>query len=276
MFIKSLLSFSKSQKGQALLIIVLIMVIALTVGLSVVSRTITNLRTASEQASSQKALSAAEAGVQRALVNVSTPLISGGSSGNATYTTSVASISGTTILVDGGISVPKDDGAYIWLSPYTPDYASLWQTSWPTGGGTGNLTLYWGSPSDSCGNNTAAALEVDIISGTRAVPVLTRYAFDPCSRGNNFTQVLTSTNPIQNLTFNWTTSIQVTQGLLARVMPIYSSSVIGASGGTNSLPPQGSIIVSTGTSENTQRKITAFQGYPELPTELFPYGLFSP
>ncbi len=49
----------KNQSGQALLIIVLVMVVALTIGLSVASRTITNLRTSREQASSQKALSAA-------------------------------------------------------------------------------------------------------------------------------------------------------------------------------------------------------------------------
>ena len=47
------------EKGQTLLIVVLVMVISLTVGLSVVSKTITNLRTTTEEADSAKALSAA-------------------------------------------------------------------------------------------------------------------------------------------------------------------------------------------------------------------------
>ena len=50
----------KDQSGQALLIIVLVLVVALTVGLSVSSRSIINLKNTQDQASSQKALSAAD------------------------------------------------------------------------------------------------------------------------------------------------------------------------------------------------------------------------
>ena len=59
----------QSQKGQALLIVVLAMVVALTVGLSVVSRSITNLKNSQQEIDSQKALSAAEAGVELAIKN---------------------------------------------------------------------------------------------------------------------------------------------------------------------------------------------------------------
>jgi len=57
----------KYQSGQALLIVILVMVIALTVGLSVAVRTTTNIRTASEDENSQRAFSAAEAGVSKRL-----------------------------------------------------------------------------------------------------------------------------------------------------------------------------------------------------------------
>jgi len=56
-----------NQKGQALLIVVLVMVVALTVGLSIASKTIISLRTSTEEANSQKALAAAEAGIEQAL-----------------------------------------------------------------------------------------------------------------------------------------------------------------------------------------------------------------
>ena len=57
----------EKQKGQVLLIVVLVMIVALTVGLSLISRSITNLRTSTEEAESQKALAAAEAGIEQAL-----------------------------------------------------------------------------------------------------------------------------------------------------------------------------------------------------------------
>src|SRR5690242_8662448 len=55
------------EAGQALLIVVLVMVIALTVGLSLASRSITNLRNSTDEANSQAAFSAAEAGVEQAV-----------------------------------------------------------------------------------------------------------------------------------------------------------------------------------------------------------------
>ncbi len=52
-----------SESGQALLIVVLVMVVVLTMGLSVASRSITNLRIATEQDNSQASFSAVEAGI---------------------------------------------------------------------------------------------------------------------------------------------------------------------------------------------------------------------
>jgi len=72
------------QRGQVLLIVVLVMVIALTVGLSVISRSVTTLRTTKESESSQRAFSAAEAGVAKLLnsnnTSISSTTLSNGSS----------------------------------------------------------------------------------------------------------------------------------------------------------------------------------------------------
>ncbi len=46
---------ASNQRGQILLIIILVMVVALTIGLSVVSRSIVTLRTTEEEENSQKA-----------------------------------------------------------------------------------------------------------------------------------------------------------------------------------------------------------------------------
>ena len=57
-------SVKNSQKGQVLLLVVLASVIALTVGLAAISRSITSTRISTEESNSQKALSAAEAGIE--------------------------------------------------------------------------------------------------------------------------------------------------------------------------------------------------------------------
>jgi Tfp pilus assembly protein PilX len=280
-----------SQSGQALLIVVLVMVIALTVGLSVISRTVTNLRTSTEQASSQKALAAAEAGIEQAIekntAGGALPIIGNFPSGATSYITQVTENSNVQSLLNGGNVVPKDQGVDVWLIPYSADPTSLWTTSW-----SGNLIVYWGTSSDVCTNdssNTMAALEIVVVSGSKASPITTRYAYDPCTNGvnrqssDNFTPVAPSSNTIAGDTFNYSVSVPVTQGFLARVVPLYAGSLIAVAGqdaGNNplSLPAQGKTIVSTGKSDNgtTHRKVAVFESYPELPTELFPFTIFSP
>lgn len=286
---KGISSFS-SQSGQAFLIVVLGMVIALTVGLSVISRTVTNLRTSTEQVSSQKALAAAEAGIEQAIEKNSAggvQITGSFTSGATSYTTLVTENSNTQFLLNGGNVVPKDQGVDVWLSPYSADPVTLWTTPW-----SGNLVVYWGTSSDVCTNtssNTMAALEVVIVSGLKASPATTRYAYDPCTSGVNrqssdkFASVASTANTIAGDTFNYSVSVPITQGFLVRVVPLYAGSLIavaGQDGGNNplSLPAQGKTIVSTGKSDNgiTQRKVAVFESYPELPTELFPFTIFSP
>ena len=263
-----------NQKGQALLIIVLVMVVALTVGLSVASRTIINLRNSSDQASSQQALSAAEAGIERAIVTSNTSNIQGGLPGNSSYTTTIASVSGTNpFLINGGNLVPKDDAVYVWLTPYSSNPQTQWINPW-----TGSFTVYWGDASGSCNN---AALEVAVINGPKGAPTITRYAIDPCAArtgNNNFTAATVSSPAflVGGKSLTYKTTISISSGLLVRINPIYSNAYIATSG-TSALPDQGTTITSTGTSNSsTTRKVTVFQGYPEIPAELFPYSLFSP
>lgn len=272
---KSIFNMFKNQNGQALLIIVLIMVVALTVGLSLASRTITNLRNTREQASSQKALSAAEAGIEQAIKSGAN--VGGSFSGNTSYTTTVTQVAGNaSFLLNGGTKVSKSDATYIWLTD--PTAQPLWQNPW-----SGNLSIYWGTSDQNCGNvsNMPPALEISVISGSAAAPVMTRYAYDPCvtrRASNNFSPPTSSTPvSVSGTTLSYTLTRALTNALLVRVNPIYASSIIGASGGGINLPQQGKIYTSVGTSDtDTQRKVTVFQGYPEVPAEFFPYILFQP
>lgn len=268
-----------NQKGQSLLIVVLVMVVALTVGLSVVARSIVNLKNSQQEVGSQQALSAAEAGVEQAIksgIGVS----NGTFSTSTKYETAIKPVSGATdFLLNGNNKVSQDDAMYIWLTSYSDVQANLFQNPW-----SGNLNIYWGNNAIACNN---AALEIAVVWNTKANPKVTRYTYDPCSARvlkNHFTQAITSANKsISGITLlnNTTTPIPVTNGFLVRVVPLYADSYIGVSSinadPLKSLPTQGSIITSTGTTgDNVQRKLDVFQGYPEIPAELFPFSLFWP
>lgn len=263
------------EKGQVLLIVVLVMIVTLTVGLSVVSRTITSNRITTEEQNSEQAFSAAEAGLEQALGN--NQATSGAFLNRTSYTTTVTAMSGTNIFLNNGAAVLKDEPIDIWLSNY-PTYTSPW---------SGNLTIAWGAASETCAtaeaNNTRAALEVILIRGTLAAPQVTHYALDPCSSraaGNRFESIPASPRTINGKTFGFSKTITITPaspGLLLRIIPLYSSATIAACGCSGPpLPSQGTIIESVGIADNTQRKIVSFRGYPSLPTELFPFVLFAP
>jgi len=269
--------FEKKESGQILLFIVLIMTIALTVGLSLAARSVSNLRTVAEEKNSEQAFSAAEAGIEQALTN-NAP-VSGSFANNASYQTTLVTLSGTEFLLNGGTVIPKDTAADVWLSTY-PGYTN------PV---TGSVTLYWGTPSDTCTTsettNTMAALEVITISGTKAAPQTTSYAFDPCqarSSSNHFTYVNSGGGTVSNQPFAYKATVAVTSGLLMRIIPLYAPVTIGIRGcdgaGNNciTLPNQGTLIQSIGTADTTARKILSFRGYPKVPLEIFPYLFFSP
>jgi Tfp pilus assembly protein PilX len=267
------------QSGQALLIVVLVMVVALTVGLSIASKSITSFRNSTEQVNSQKALSAAEAGIEQASKsNTSIPITS--ISQDTKYSTDVTTVSGTTFLLNGSNPVLQGSGIDLWLTTYSSDSTQLYNT--PYYPSSGSFTVYWG---DSTGDNNNAALEVVVIAGTKASPVISRYAFDPWQirRGNNhFAPPSGGQATVAGKKFYYQATIPVGNGgvaggggLIARVIPLYTDAIMGVNG-TNNFPTQGSVITSVGLSGTTQRRVNVFQGYPELPAEYYLYNLFVP
>ena len=87
------MKLKNSQNGQILLIVVLSMVVALSVSLSIASRTISNLRISKQSEESQRAFQAAEAGLERAVRQVSTggDAVGNGFSGDLTNNTDLSS-----------------------------------------------------------------------------------------------------------------------------------------------------------------------------------------
>ncbi|MEK7559179.1 MAG: hypothetical protein AAB521_02630 [Patescibacteria group bacterium] len=271
------------QKGQTLLIVVLVMVVALTIGLSVVSRSITNVRTTTEEANSAQALAAAEAGVAQAIQTNQgvTSAISYGN--NASFTSTVDSLSGQTIvLLNGGSIVPQDEGADLWLVPHNSDGTPNYTTPGPWSGTS--MTIYWG---DTAHCPEQAALEVLLIKGSSGDPKSQRFALDPCSArstgaaGNNFTNPSSGSYSIGGRTFSYSYNLNPNTGLIARIIPIYKNAFIAVESvgaGAPAFPSQGSMITATGKAADTtiQRKLNVFQGFSYLPIEYVTYGIFSP
>jgi hypothetical protein len=265
---------SHAEHGQVLLIIVLVMVVAMTIGLSLASRSIIHIKTTTDEQDSQKAFSAAEAGVEQAL-QTNTQVTSTQPLGNNAAITDVSIDpygNSKSLLMNNGQVVHQDDGGDVWLTTYDDNPSSIAPGSIP------DLTVYWGNPTYSCTSATdKAAIEVMILteSGAGATPQISHYAFDPCSRGNNFdTSSLVPGVTISGQTFKQGATISgITGGIYARIVPLYSDAVIGVSS-SKTLPQQGKVITSTGTSGATQRTISYFQAYASVPTEFF-YTLFS-
>jgi hypothetical protein len=264
-----------SQSGQILLIVVLAAVVSLTVGLAAVSRTITNTRVSTEEANSQKALAAAEAGVEEQINK--TKLAEGADvlpyQGDFSNSSKVIAESApetpkinTIFPLNGGVKVKQDEGADVWLAHYSDFIPATTFASSDT------LKVLWKGTEDC---STEPAIEIVVLSVSKNDPKMDRYALDKCTRSpsNNFTPVGISSEDGYNRQFKIPTPIS--NGYIMRIIPLYNDVEIAIKSSV-ALPVQGYTIKSTGTAGGTVRKVQVFQPHPMLPIEFFPYNLFIP
>lgn len=294
------LKAKSDEKGQVLLIVVLVIIVTLTIGLSLASRTLTSLRTSIEEADSQKALAAAEAGIEKALQNTRS------NSGNfdifTNYETLVDSQDGDRFLLNGGSLITQGEGADIWFAEHNPDGTINFANT--PGRNPQFFHLFWGAPGEeNCdlldSSKWPAAIEAVVVSGTSEANVTsTRHVFDLCDgssvpdRGNNFKSaelisggiVLAPGMPTFMMRTSGSGKDLVSGGdlIFMRVVPVYKNTVIGIracnNGGANctDLPSQGFEISSTGTTTKATRKITVFKGHKQSFLPYISYGLFVP
>lgn len=287
-----------SEAGQVLLLVVLVAVISLTVGLAAVGRSVTNTRVSTEESNSQKALNAAEAGLEEQIRKANQNPGDIPAAGDtldkdlgeaSSFKATVRRIQGREFVFNNGeLPVSKSEGADVWLSTY-PNFDNPIPNS--------RLTIFWNRISGaSCDNpdNPQPAIEVVILSGENANPAskndptVNRYAIDTCnSRNNGFTKTGIDSlsnpnpNPLQDIngnshSFNYSYQLPaVSNGYIARIIPIYADTEIGVRSNV-SLPAQGFNVESEGTSGEAVRKVKVFQSFPAVPIEIFPYNLFNP
>lgn len=297
------------QAGQILLIVILVVIIASTIGLSLVSRSITGIRISSEEEDAQKALAAAEAGLERAIQANSVTSVSGNLDNGSSYSAEYAEVKSSGFLLNGASEtrdsdnqilsvtpniVTQNEGADIWLvgrnTQGNPDYSTQVIAN--------NFNLYWGLASDDpC---DIAAIQVIVITRNPFSPNEVksyRYAYDGCSvrsQENGFTQVssgsyniINKDNELLPVAFKHSTpynQLVRANTVLIRVVPLYKNTIVGVYACNTEriacadLPSQGYIVTSTGSSAETSgkasRKITVFRGYPQTYLPFVSYGLF--
>lgn len=292
---------SNKQKGQVILILILVMTVALSIGLSVVQKSLVDVSTASKAEQSSRAFSAAEAGIEKALQNNGTTC--GDDCVSFTENNSKADVSGTSLIPtvpDEGIpqdplEIPplaKEDVAQVWLADPTANLPSCT-------GGTSNvcytqnsLDFYWGNPSTD-----KAAVEITLVYHDGTKYAYHKWYFDPSatrSSANGFDSaspnclghiVGTNTYQCKNTLAFTTTEASGLMLLRARLLynttsqPIAVRSTVtcplsASSCASYSLPPQARSIISTGISGETQRKVNVFQLEKVVPP-YFDYAIFS-
>ena len=166
-----------AQNGQVLLIVLLVMVVGLTMGLSVASRSTTDVKISNQLEQSSQAFSAAEAGIESALkgdIAISTCGSSpAGGLGSASYSVCVDPANATSGLFRLN-NISKADTFTLWLTSHDS---------------SGNLQLgpsfdYSGSSLDLCWNGNAA-LETTIVYYDGSNYKVKKGTYDPTGNTGN-------------------------------------------------------------------------------------------
>ncbi len=289
-----------NQKGQVILILILVMTVALAIGLSVIQRSLSDISTSSKVEQSSRAFSAAEAGIERVLsgdnnLNVNFSIDNNSSAvvnTNETITASSTSFDGRQNPIEcppGDSKLAREDIAQIWLvdpSSNLPncDAGKICYRQ-PT------LDVYWGNSTDD-----KAALEVTIVYYDGTEYKIRKWYLDHQSA------IRATKNEFDGVPCNGNISIlpgyqcQYTLGgpadrdgslpaglMLLRARLLYNTEdqpfAVQAVGNCRDdqsacLPSQAKILISTGTSGQTQRKIQVCQLEKVVPP-YFDYAIFS-
>ena len=259
--------FTKNEKGQTLILMLIVTVVSLTVGVAISSRAVSTLKQTSYTAQAGKAQKFSDAGVEEALgaADLSTILgthtvdVDGDGTPDTTYM--VEELGGSTTVET---ILEKDETVQIDLTGY---------------GSGQNVNIYWASGADEETNKAALVLTFVYESG--GVTNSTKHAYDPNATrrtDNNFSAPGLGAT-IDGTTYNYGTTIATPTGTnkALRIRPLYNdvknSFVIQATG-ANTFSNQGYKITSTGIYGEAEWTAEVTKMNPALPA-IFDYAIFS-
>jgi hypothetical protein len=288
----------KYQSGQAVLIILLSMVVALTVVLSIIASSTSDIKISSTETQSLRAFSAAESGVEQALVTNSGT--QGNVNGGASYNAVVSGLAqGQTYFINPN-SLASGDGGVFWFVSHGANGVLTCGNGSPCFTGK-TIKLCWGNAGTPGNVATSPALEVSTFyltnSGNYATTQVAKAVFDPnpTRRGNNsYSPTDGGSCTVGSRSFAFQKQIDlstlgvpagsygVANGLQFTIVKmLYNSNNVqpvaldvGFAGNTP-LPGQGSLVDSTGNLSQVTRKVEVTRTYNGIPP-VFDTAVFSP
>lgn len=262
------------QKGQVLLITVMLLATILTVVLSVSFKSTTETQVTKLEEEVQKALAAAEAGIEAALRNGTTvadistlPNLSG-FTGSATVSTETKSEFVTPLL-------QKDEQYTFYLTNYAYDKSTKTQTF--SGAYSGDLEIYFGQ------NSNCPTLELTILKSDGSV-IKRKLAIPDCDTTTegptNDPLVTTSAGSynVEGVVFDNFATLSSLDLSGNDILIIRNLSSLGSSSATKiGIVSDGSDLSLEGKTINSEarsstgvtKKIQLFQSYPQIPAEFF-------
>ncbi len=286
-----MLPLKSNNKGQIVLIILLVMAVGLTIGLSVAGRSLTDVRLSSQIEESNRAFSAAEAGIEQVLKTgvASVTGTPSGTVGNASYNVNLNVIGGTTAQFSFPSTISEGDAQTIWLvgrnASGLPDDTN--RDYVPS-----TIQFCW----SYLGTSPRPAVDISVFFKNAGVYKVSRAAYDPDSTRlaqNGFSSVTDVAGGYcaaggqtysYRVTLNFTTLTPPISAGIAfipialRIKPVYNDTkiaVVPAGGAGGALPEQGKNIISTGTTASgVARRWNVVNTYAS-PFDIFDYGVWS-
>lgn len=230
-----------NNSGQAVVIILLVAVVVATIAFSIAGSSLSNIEQTGITEETNRAFSAAEAGIEEALYNLETlGSIGSGLDGrqldSGALIKEVTSESLQTLTLD---QLAKDDVAQVTLN------------------GAATVRLLW---------DPTAAVVITVIDSSYNV---VRYA-SLCN-----TLINSTFSDVGLLNGKCRQDISVTaQDRIMRIRAMYTSTSLSASAILGNLPTQSTVITATGKSGETERTVQVERTVPVAPA-FFDYALFS-
>jgi type II secretory pathway pseudopilin PulG len=289
----------KHEKGQALLIVLLSLAVVLTVVLFVLSRSVTDIAVSSRFEEAIRAFSAAEAGVEQALIAAAPSGVV--QIGNASYNVSVNEAAEGEKSFAYPLPLTAGDSVVIWFVAHDDEGNLICSAQKPCFTGD-TVRFCWGNVGTESSSSVTPALEASIVyaatPGNYATLRVARVALDPnagrrvsnsfdapdlgaCSIGGGtnsyeFQKVVSlSSLGIPSASYSVQDGLQ-----FVRLRILYNSDVSHGVGidvdfpNDSPLASQGKNIISAGSAGGSNRRLNVFQSWGEIPS-VFSFPAFS-
>ncbi|MBI2414477.1 hypothetical protein HYV31_01350 [candidate division WWE3 bacterium] len=265
---KNFLNGSKSESGQTIAAVVIIMVIALSIGMTISTRFIRQLRQSVQQDTSSRALSVAEAAMERMLNTDYQTLLDYISFNNCGSSCTLQITGADGVVADANVvlSIAGGSSQAFELGLTTDNTVEISLAGYPS---NTDLSVCWNNPI----TGEYPSIRASLVYGIDGSYLAKSYAYN--SIGSLYDTNGFNTANAANGYANCFTVDSGSNPNFLRLASIYNDATVFIlpNSGTN-LPSQGIKIVSTGTAGSSQRKVTVLITSPHLPAP-FDYVIFS-